>query len=134
MKALSSRTRFLGYVVWITAVVLLLARYFGSFFSFLPGCLLKAATGLPCPFCGSTRTVVALGQFDLFNAFVENPLMAVIVLVLPLLFMGSLFFDVKNKEIDLKYFLQEKKAFWILAGILALNWFYLLIRTLSGHF
>jgi hypothetical protein len=37
-------------------------------------CPLKAATGVPCPTCGSTRAVQALMHFDIAAAFQLNPL------------------------------------------------------------
>ena len=53
-----------------------------------PGCLLRAVTGIPCPFCGLTHSMMALGQGNLAAAVAQNPLgllllpLAVAVLVL----------------------------------------------------
>ena len=46
-----------------------------------PGCLLRAVTGIPCPFCGLTHSMMALGQGNLAAAVAQNP---VGLLVLPL--------------------------------------------------
>ena len=46
-----------------------------------PGCVFRALTGLPCPFCGLTHSMMALGQGDLGAAVLQNPLG---LLVLPL--------------------------------------------------
>jgi hypothetical protein len=43
----------------------------------LPRCVFKTLTGLPCPTCGVTRTVIALSRFDVGRAFYLNPLAAV---------------------------------------------------------
>jgi hypothetical protein len=43
----------------------------------LPRCVFKTATGLPCPTCGVTRTVIALSRGDLSRALFMNPLAAV---------------------------------------------------------
>jgi Protein of unknown function (DUF2752) len=46
-----------------------------------PGCVFRAVTGLPCPFCGLTHSMMALGQGDVGAALLQNPLG---LLVLPL--------------------------------------------------
>jgi hypothetical protein len=50
-------------------------------------CLFKSATDLPCPSCGTTRSLVVLLQGDLFQALSINPLgivAAVGLIVVPL--------------------------------------------------
>lgn len=42
-------------------------------------CLFAAATGVPCPFCGLTHGVAALGAGDLGAAVAANPLAPVAV-------------------------------------------------------
>ena len=42
----------------------------------LPRCSFKTITGLPCPTCGITRTVIALSRGDLERGFFMNPLAA----------------------------------------------------------
>jgi Protein of unknown function (DUF2752) len=42
-------------------------------------CLLRATTGVPCPFCGGTTAAVRLGHADLVGALAASPL-AVLVL------------------------------------------------------
>ncbi len=49
----------------------------------LPECALRAATGVPCPTCGSTRLLEALGEGDPIGAAAANPLVfAAIVLMI----------------------------------------------------
>lgn len=43
----------------------------------LPLCTFKILTGLPCPTCGLTRTVIALSRGDVSRALFMNPLAAV---------------------------------------------------------
>jgi hypothetical protein len=43
----------------------------------LPRCAFKTITGLPCPTCGVTRTVIALSRGDLDRALFMNPLAAI---------------------------------------------------------
>jgi hypothetical protein len=40
----------------------------------LPPCLLRKFTGVPCPSCGCTRSLLAWSHFDLAQAFFFNPL------------------------------------------------------------
>ena len=37
-------------------------------------CVLRSVTGLPCPACGGTTAMVALGRADLLAAFQASPL------------------------------------------------------------
>jgi len=43
----------------------------------LPRCVFKTITGLPCPTCGVTRTVIALSRGDLERGLFMNPLAAI---------------------------------------------------------
>lgn len=43
----------------------------------LPRCAFKTITGLPCPTCGLTRTIIALSRGQVDRAFFLNPLAAV---------------------------------------------------------
>jgi hypothetical protein len=42
-----------------------------------PQCALRTLTGIPCPFCGSTRCLAAWASFDVVQAFRFNPLACV---------------------------------------------------------
>ena len=37
-------------------------------------CMFKSLTGIPCPACGATRSILALLHADFSNAFLINPL------------------------------------------------------------
>jgi len=49
----------------------------GTLAAYVPACLFKTWTGLPCPLCGTTRAVVVLAKLDLAEAFVRYPLQSV---------------------------------------------------------
>lgn len=58
-------------------------------FAMAPGdqglpCPLRAATGVPCPFCGMTTSVVAVVRLDVASAWEANPagIIAVVTAVL----------------------------------------------------
>ena len=44
----------------------------------LPGCLFKTATGRPCPTCGATRALWALGAGHPLEALAWNPLLGLL--------------------------------------------------------
>lgn len=56
-------------------VLAVIALHFASAWHLpLPQCGLKRLTGLPCPFCGSTRGLLAWAEFDPALALRLNPL------------------------------------------------------------
>lgn len=71
------------------------AGYIWLSFSFINGtgnksfglCFIKHTTNIPCPSCGSTRSVISLSHGNFSEAFMLNPLgyvVALIMLVCPL--------------------------------------------------
>lgn len=51
------------------------------------GCFIKQITNIPCPSCGSTRSILSLMKGEFFEALLLNPLgyiIAVILLISPL--------------------------------------------------
>lgn len=64
---------FLGFV--LLAIIIALAL--GALQITLPACTLKRTIGLPCAFCGGTRSLQALGHFHFSEAFSLNPLVAI---------------------------------------------------------
>jgi hypothetical protein len=66
--------RFLGIVMFVGAFALPLLPLDGPVL-----CPLRRFTGVPCPFCGMTRGVVALAHGDLFSSLTFNPGAVVVV-------------------------------------------------------
>jgi hypothetical protein len=58
------------------AAVLLAPEWIGL----LPRCLIKVATGWPCPSCGLTRAAQALAGGHLLQALLWNPLVGLVAL------------------------------------------------------
>ncbi len=59
-------------------------------FSFAPSCVFKGLTGLPCPTCGSTRSVIHLVHGDVPAALAMNPLTTMSFVAAVLFFLYSL--------------------------------------------
>ncbi len=97
---------------------------------FLPQCLFKKLTGLPCPTCGATRAVVHLAHGDISHAFMMNPLTAAGVLAAIFFFLYSiitLLFELPRFRVLLRE--SESKAIrWGSAALLLAQWLYLLMR------
>ncbi len=47
----------------------------------MPSCPLRTLTGVPCPFCGMTRGVVALAHGNVFASLALNPGVVLFALV-----------------------------------------------------
>lgn len=77
---------------------LLLVALVGAFWIFKIPCLIKLATGIPCPGCGMTRAYVNLFSLNIAAAFRLHPMFwSVPILALYYLTDGQLF---KNKVIN----------------------------------
>jgi hypothetical protein len=91
-------------------------------------CLVKNATGLPCPSCGSTRAVVALAQGDWSGVLKSNPLGVLIALTL-LIVPAWIAYDQFRNKTSLHNFAMRTEAVlqrkWV-AGpaifLIILNW------------
>ena len=81
-------------------------------------CLLRATTGVPCPFCGSTTAGVRLGRGDLLGALAANPLtlLAVTLLVLAPLLYG-------------RVRMPSRAGPWLVGGAVASGWAWQLARV-----
>lgn len=58
-------------------------------------CIFKHVTGIPCPSCGSTRSVISIIQGDILGGFIWNPigfLILAIMIIVPLWIIRDLVF------------------------------------------
>jgi hypothetical protein len=65
-----------GIIYGSMALIALGAAKVIPILSIVPPCVFKRITGVPCPTCGATRSVLLLSQGDIGNAFSMNPLTA----------------------------------------------------------
>ena len=114
-------------IVCFFGIVWLLLDYYAS--AKITLCPVKLVTGYPCPSCGTTRSISALFNGKIVDAFMINPLgivSSIIIIVVLLLMLLDLF-----TKRDYYYriyrqaekFLQQNKAFSAMLVILViLNW------------
>lgn len=100
------------------------------------GCLFKALTGLPCPACGSTRSLLALLRGDWAGALALNPIGLVLLAVmtaLPLwtavdMWRGtSSYYLLYNKGEQL---LRRPWVFALFAAVVLANWIWNITKGL----
>ncbi len=91
-------------------------------------CIIKEATGFPCPSCGSTRSVLAILDGHFLEAVYWNPIGVVLSLILTITPFWLLFDVIKHQDSLLKFYtkienLLRQKAVAIPAIALVLaNW------------
>jgi hypothetical protein len=70
-----------------------------------PGlCLFKHITGIPCPSCGTTRSVLSLLHGDVTNSLIYNPFGVIIMLIMVILPIWISFDLVNRKSSLLKFY------------------------------
>jgi hypothetical protein len=65
-------------MLWVAAVAsaLILRPIWIALAPHLRTCTFRRLSGIPCPTCGTTRSALAMLDFDLASAFLVNPLAA----------------------------------------------------------
>ena len=102
-----------------------------------PGiCLFRQLTGIPCPSCGSTRSVLSLLHGDLIGALIWNPFGLILILIMAispvwilvdlLVRRQSLYrFYIKSEQL-----LRRKWAMLLFIGLVLLNWIWNIMKGL----
>ena len=99
-------------------------------------CLIKQVTNIPCPSCGSTRSIISLTKGQLTEAFSINPLgivVAIIMLFAPIWIVIDLLFKRKtlfNFYLQLESLLQQRKYAIPLGLLVLLNWVWNIVKGL----
>ncbi len=97
---------------------------------FVPQCPFRTLTGLPCPTCGATRSLIHLAHGDIIDALMMNPLAAGGVLVAVFLFfygIAALLFHIPR----FGFLFTENESKAVRAGFASLlfaQWIYLVVR------
>ncbi len=99
-------------------------------------CYIRNVTGIPCPSCGSTRSVLHLAQGHFQEALQNNPLGFVLFLLLILLPTG-LFYDlIRQKEVTwqlwnkLEKQLKQPLIAIPLGSLLVINWIWNIVKDI----
>lgn len=102
----------------------------------LPGpiCFFLRVTGLPCPFCGSTRTFIAMGHGHFHDAMIQSPFAAALFVVVAVVFLWNATpllagFTIKSGD---ALNLSKQSRYWLAGALivaLTANWLY---RIFSG--
>lgn len=131
------------YIILATATT---AGYIWLLFKFLngnlyedaaySGCLIKQATGVPCPSCGSTRSIASIFQGHILDALYWNPfglMIIIIMLVLPF----WLIYDLLKKKDSLyvfygktEVFIRKRKIAIPLIILVIINWIWNITKGL----
>jgi len=116
-----------GIIYGGIALLVLCAARFLPVLEFLPSCAFKGFTGMPCPACGSTRSIVHLAHGEFFSSLAMNPLASIGSIGIVFFFLYSvltLAFDKPRLGIGLTE--REKNAVRVGVALLVLaNWSYL---------
>lgn len=100
------------------------------------GCMIKHVTNIPCPSCGSTRSVLSLYNGDYLQALYWNPfgfIIALIMVITPLWIAYDYFSNKKtlfNFYTKTESMLNQKKITIPLIVLVLLNWFWNIYKDL----
>jgi len=103
-------------------------NYYQDSRSSLDLCLFKRVTGLPCPSCGTTRSVLSISHFHFSDAIYYNPIGFIIALALCVLPFWILVDTIRRTGTFHKFYLNAEQVVrkkWIaalLVSLVACNW------------
>jgi hypothetical protein len=90
-------------------------------------CFFKAATGIPCMTCGSTRALARLAHLDVFGAMRVNPLATIALSTVIVLGLVELVLWMQGRTLSISLSPRQIRWSWVLAGLLLMvNWVYLI--------
>ena len=95
--------------------------------SFTP-CVIKNVTGLPCPSCGSTRSVISISHGEVVQAAMINPfgiIIAAVMVAVPLWLLYDVMLKKDTLYVNYAALEQKLKIKWVAILLMALvlaNW------------
>ena len=116
-----------GIIYGSIAVIALVAARYLPITDMLPDCAFKAFTGIPCPTCGTTRSLMHLAHGDLRGSLLMNPVFALVMVLALLWFLYNsivLLFNASRLSLSLTSTESNFVRFITLSAML-LNWSYL---------
>lgn len=99
-------------------------------------CIIKYVTGVPCPSCGSTRSVLAILDGNFYNAFVLNPmgiLLFIILTISPLWVLYDVLFKKSSFYrfyINLELLFKQKPIALFSILLVSANWIWNIYKEL----
>lgn len=93
-------------------------------------CFFKNLTGIPCPSCGITRSIVLFCQGNVAEAILLNPLGLIAALALLIAPFWILFDSMTGSQSvataykKMERFIQQQKVYVPLIALLILNWYW----------
>ena len=99
-------------------------------------CLFKQITGIPCPSCGSTRSVLSLLHGDLTGALIWNPFGLILMVIMAISPVWILVDLLARKQslyrlyIKSEQLLRRKWTMLLFIGLVLLNWIWNIIKGL----
>jgi len=117
-----------GIIYGTIALLALIAASVLPVQKILPPCPFRVVTGIPCPSCGSTRSLVHLAHGDIAGSLILNPLFSLaMITALFLFFACSVRLPFNRSRITLTHTRREGTVLRAgMAGIFLANWSYLI--------
>ena len=115
-----------GLIYGTITILALIAVRFLPVLELMPSCVFRAFTGIPCPTCGATRSLVHLANGNLSASFGMNPAIALLMFAALLMFVYDVATLFSGSRISLS--LTPREATLMRAGavvVLLANWAYL---------
>jgi len=115
-----------GLIYGTITILALIAVRFLPVLELMPSCVFRAFTGIPCPTCGATRSLVHLANGNLSASFGMNPAIALLLFAALLMFAYDVATLFSGSRISLS--LTPREATLMRAGavvVLLANWAYL---------
>jgi hypothetical protein len=117
------------HIIWgIFAIGLIICGHLiQNYLSILPPCIFKQITGIPCLTCGGTRSIVALSNFEIYRAFLFNPLVMLFGVGIMVFSFGALTGWIFKKSIAVILSNNEIRAIRIfIISLVVLDWAFLI--------